>query len=97
MSAEMATQPHLRVFACRHVFERQKPVLLVSRADGSWCFLCGGQHEQSIADFKAVGLSHVLKQDSSLNSLWDLEAGWEAERADIASPWRRSEYFPGKD
>ena len=94
----MTDRPHLRVFACRHVLHREKPVLLVSRADGPWCFLCGGPHEQSTEDFKAVCLEHVLEQDASLVVLLDeLEPGWEAERSDVTSAWKRSRYVEGQD
>jgi hypothetical protein len=85
------------VFVCKHVFAQGEPVLLVSRPDGDWCFLCGGQHEQSASDFKSVGLGHVLEQDASLIELLDLEAGWEAERKNPSTPWIRSEYFEGKE
>ena len=88
---------HWRVFVCRQVVAREKPVLLVSRADGDWCFLCGGQHEQSTTDFISVGVGHMLEQDGSLVELLDLKSGWEAERKDRNSPWIRSEYFEGKE
>lgn len=93
----MSTEIHHHLRACRHVYERERPVLLVSRFDGPWCFLCGGQHEQPTKDFKAVGIVHILEQDSSLSDLLDLEPGWEAARKDVTSPWVRSTYFPGKE
>lgn len=93
----MRSDLHWRVFACRHVLDGEQPVLLVSRQDGDWCFLCGGQHEQSSTDFKAIGVSHILERDPSLRELLDLETGWEAERNDDTSPWVRSEYFEGKE
>lgn len=96
MKIPISGQPHLRVFACRHVLDREKPVLLVSRADGPWCFLCGGAHEQSTNDFKAVGLEHVLEHDGSLLELLDLEVGWEAERQTPLAPWIRSKFAPCK-
>lgn len=91
------TKLHWRVFVCRHVFASEKPVLLVSRADGDWCFLCGDHHEQSTTDFMSVGVGHVLEQDGSLIELLDLEPGWEAERKDRNSPWVLSEFFEGKE
>jgi hypothetical protein len=91
------TDLHWRVFVCRHVFAREKPVLLVSRPDGDWCFLCGGQHAQSTADFMSVGVGHVLEQDDSLIELLDLKPGWEAERKDRNSPWILSEFFEAKE
>jgi hypothetical protein len=84
-------QHHLRVFACRHVLDGERPVLLVSR-DDTWSFLCGGQHEQSTKDFKAVCMGCLLEQDRSLLELLDLEPHWEAERQNADAPWVRSKY-----
>jgi hypothetical protein len=97
MGAAPGIHPHLRVFACRHVYARERPGLLVSRADGPWCFLCGGQHAQSADDFMALCLEHILEADRSLSVVFDLEPGWEAERSDKNAPWVRSAYFPGKE
>jgi hypothetical protein len=93
---EMPIQPNLRVYVCIHVFKDERPILLVSRVDGDWCFLCGSTHEQTTDDIVAVGVGHVLERDNSLVPLLDLKPEWEAERSDFVSPWVRSEYFPGK-
>jgi hypothetical protein len=81
------------------VLDRERPVLLVSREDGPWCFLCGGDdHEQTAKDFKAVGLVHILEMDASLATLLDdLEPDWEAERSSVNSAWERSKLFPGQE
>ena len=61
-------------------------------------FSLGGPHEQSTTDFKAIGLGHILEQDASLVALLDdLKPGWEAERTDVASPWKRSRCVEEQD
>src|SRR5580692_9608386 len=37
-------------YVCIHVFNNERPILLVNRSDGSWCFLCGGGHEQAASN-----------------------------------------------
>lgn len=78
-------------YVCTHVFEGSRPVLLVSRPDGDWCFLCGGNdHENSADSYRVVGLGHVLNRDRGLVDQLDLGPGWEAERADASSAWLRA-------
>lgn len=76
-------------YVCRHVFNHERPVLLVSRAEGDWQFLCGGDHEPDEIPH-VVGLNHLLDSDSSIEELKDLPPNWEAERNSVAAPWRRS-------
>jgi len=73
---------------CSHVFEHTRPVLLVCREDGDWQFLCGGR-DHTHQSFHLVGMNHVLDRDESLKELLDLPKDWNAERADVRSPWRR--------
>jgi hypothetical protein len=79
------------------VLDRERPVLLVSRVDGPWCFLCGGDdHEETTKDCKAIGLAHILDMDASLAALLeDLEPDWEAERSSVNSAWERSKFVSG--
>lgn len=82
---------HSKSYVCIHVFEGCRPVLLVSRQDGDWCFLCGGtDHAQSAESYRVVGLGHVVRRDRSLEDVLDLEPNWEAERADVFSAWLRT-------
>jgi len=74
------------VYLCSHVFDNTRPVLFVSRADGDWQFLCGGEHENEVPS--VVGFNHVLARDPTLAELLDLPHKWEAERTDTSSPWR---------
>lgn len=81
---------HLKSYICTHVFENVRPILLVSHEeDGSWCFLCGDNHENVATSYRVVGIGHLIDRDSSLNDCSDLSIGWEAERIAIGAPWLR--------
>ena len=90
----MRINPHLKSYVCIHVFEHSKPVLLVSREDGDWCFLCGDLHPQDASAYRVVGIGHVLAHDPDLNALLDLPADWEAERTAKGAPWIRTALKP---
>jgi hypothetical protein len=78
----------LRVFVCNHVFEKEKPVLLISSEDGDLSFLCGALHEEGAAEGKAVGLNHVVENDPSIvEALEKMPVDSEAERLAVGSPW----------
>jgi hypothetical protein len=78
----------LRVFVCNHVFEKARPVLLISSEDGDLSFLCGELHNQDVAEIKAVGLNHVVDDDPSIvEALEKLPVDSEAERVAVGAPW----------
>jgi hypothetical protein len=81
-------------YVCIHVFNKERPILLVNRSDGSWCFLCGGGHEQGASNYRVVGIGHLFERDSSLLSLLDLPAKWEAERKSVQDEWVRTPAQP---
>ena len=81
--------PHHKAYVCLHVFAGVKPVLLVSRADGDWSFLCGEGHEDAASSYRVVGIGHVLQRDRSLEELLDLPPDWDAERLGPDGPWLR--------
>lgn len=85
---------HQKSYVCIHVFDQSRPVLLVSRDDGSWCFLCGDLHPDSADHYRVVGLGHVIERDPSLGSILDLLPGEEAERAAIGERWIRTTVQP---
>ena len=78
---------HAKAYVCRHVFDGSHPILLVSRADGDWCFLCGGYHENDASDYRVVGIGHVVESGRTLQKLHDLQVEWEAERQNAESAW----------
>lgn len=80
---------HERAYVCIHVFERTRPVLLVSRTEGDWCLLCGDPHPDDAAAYRVVGIGHILDGDPTLEATLDLPENWEAERSAIGQPWSR--------
>jgi hypothetical protein len=90
-------EPHTKAYACIHVFEGSRPILLVSRADGDWCFLCGGNHANDASDYRVVGIGHVIESDEALLELHDLPIDWEAERQSADSSWVRTPFDPARN
>jgi hypothetical protein len=82
---------HEKAYVCIHVFADERPVLLVSRPDGDWCFLCGDEHDDDASDYRVMGIGHVLERDQTLHEVADLRADWEAERTAVGAEWRRVE------
>ncbi len=91
MNDEEKINFHQKAYVCIDVFENKKPVLLVSRADADWCFLCGDEHPEDASYYKVVGIGHVLEQDISLEALLDLAPEQEAERVAPGQPWIRTD------
>ena len=81
---------NLKAYVCLEVFNAERPVLLVTRPDGDWCFLCGGDHPDEAASYRVVGIGHALASDPTLGEVLDLDVEQEAERAGRAEPWVRS-------
>jgi len=79
---------NLGVYVCPHVFRAERPVLLVSRADGDWQFLCGGRHEYGETPHH-IGVGHLVARDHTLEQVADLAVDGEAERLSIEHPWVR--------
>ena len=80
---------HDKAYVCLHIFEASGPVLLVSRPDGEWCFLCGAEHEDTPDNYRVVGKGHILDRDPTLSELADLASNWEAERTSLRGAWAR--------
>jgi hypothetical protein len=78
---------HQKAYVCTHVFDRERPVLLVTREDGDWCLLCGDVHEDTAASFRVVGIGHILENDNSLYEILDLQPNWDAERKSVGQQW----------
>lgn len=87
---------HQKAYVCAYVFHGTHPVLLVSRVDGDWSFLCGGTHPDDGSAYRVVGIGHVLGSDPALMDLHDLPSDWEAERENVGAEWCRSRFVPSK-
>lgn len=90
------SQPELpyetKLYVCIHVFDRIRPVLYVTRPDGDWCALCGGDHPDDASSFRVVGIGHVIDYDPSVAEVLDLCPNQEAEREAVGEPWLRSDF-----
>lgn len=89
----MRMQPrvgHQKSYVCEHVFRGERPVLLVCRPDGDWCFLCGDNHPDDPGAYRVVGAGHVIDDDSALSEVLDLAADEEAERPAVGEAWARA-------
>jgi len=90
----MKLDPSQKVYVCTHVFDGSQPVTLVSRPDGDWCFLCGGEHEDDASSYRVVGIGHLFDTDPTIQNLSDLEPNWEAERKRPGQTWLRTRCEP---
>jgi len=88
---------HRKSYVCIHVFTHERPVLLVDRSDGDWCFLCGAEHPQGAAEGRVVGMGHVIEHDPSLQEVLDLEPDWEAESPSVGGRWVRTRVGANSD
>ena len=79
-----------KAYVCLDVFDRRKPVLYVTRPEGDWCALCGDEHPQEGAQYRVVGLGHVVDDDPTITEVLDLGANEEAERRSVGEAWARS-------
>ncbi len=80
---------NLSVFTTRQWLKDKKPILrVIHDADGNWQFLTDDQPE----DICVVSLLEMINSDETLNELFDLEYGEQANRPNINSGWTRSKY-----
>jgi hypothetical protein len=79
---------NLTTFTTRQWLDEKKPILrIVHDIDGDWQFLTG---DQLAEDIKIVALEELIKRDNTLNEVFDLEYGEEAERDFIGGQWTRN-------
>lgn len=89
MSQITKTDFHQKAYVCIEVFEGERPILLVSREDGDWCFLCGAEHPDDASSYRVVGIGHVIERNQDVTELLDLAPNEEAERFAPGQPWIR--------
>ena len=79
---------NLATFTTRQWLELQKPILrVVHEKDGDWQFLTGDQMPE---DIKIVALEQLILRDKTLNDVFNLEYGEEAERDCTGGKWTRN-------
>ncbi len=79
---------NVTVFTTRQFLELGKPILrAIHDNDGDWQFLTGDQMPE---DAKLAALEQMIIKDKTLNEIFDLEYGEEAEREFIGGKWTRN-------
>ena len=73
-----------------HAFDGTAPVMLVTRAEGDWCFLSGEAHDNNRAEsYRVFGIGHLIDNDQSLSALTRAdEAHFCANIPDMGSCFR---------
>ncbi len=81
---------NLTAFTSRQWLEEGKPILrVVHDTEGDWQFLTG---DQMADDIRIVALEQIVTKDKSLNEVFDLDYGEEAEREIVGGKWIRTKY-----
>lgn len=81
-------EKNLGIFTTQQWLENNEPILrVVHEEDGDWQFLT---KEIDFENGKIIALEQIILKDKTLNGVFDLEYGEEAERDFIGGEWRRN-------
>jgi hypothetical protein len=84
---------NLATFTTRQWLELGEPILrVVHDSDGDWQFLTGGQMPE---DIRLVALEQLIFKDITLNEVFNLNYGEEAERDFAGGAWSRGKVENG--
>ena len=79
---------NLAVFTTRQWLELRSPILhVIHEENGDWQFLTGDQMSD---DARIVALDQLINRDETLNQLFDLNYGEQAERNVAGGSWTKS-------
>lgn len=82
---------NLAAFTTIQWIEQNKPIIhVIHDSDGDWQFLTDDEH--STENIKIVALEQIILKDKTLNEVFDLEYGEQAERNFIGDKWVRSKF-----
>jgi hypothetical protein len=81
---------NVAVFTTRQVLEGLPILRVIHEDNGEWQFLCDTTYEAD--DLKIVALEALTKRDLTLNELFQLNYGWQAQRVTQAAEWQTEEY-----
>ncbi|MBS7565641.1 DUF4262 domain-containing protein [Mucilaginibacter sp. Bleaf8] len=88
MNFKFREPKNLTAFTSRQWLEDGKPILyVVHENDGDWQFVTGD--ELASDDIRIVALEQLVLRDETLNEVFDLDYGEDAERDFIGGPWTR--------
>ena len=81
----------LGVFTTRQWIEENMPILrVVHDDDGDWQFLTGDQMPE---DIRLVCLEQMILKDGTINDVFNLDYGEEAERTSVGGKWERKDFI----
>ena len=92
----MQTDNHDRAcIVCRHVWQQERPCLLISCASGDLQVICGFDDHDfdgpnfigSTKDALAVHLGHLIERDPAISKILDLPRDWSAKRKTTNHSW----------
>ncbi|MEN2399462.1 DUF4262 domain-containing protein [Flavobacterium sp. MC2016-06] len=86
---------NLTTFTTKQWLEGKSIIRVVHDHDGDWLFLT--DDEASIENTIIVGLEQLIIKDNTLNQVFDLEYGEEAEREFLGDKWIRNEFESDND
>ncbi|QKG55948.1 DUF4262 domain-containing protein [Hymenobacter sp. BRD128] len=86
---------NVAVFTTRQVLEGLPILRVIHEVNGDWQFLCDTTYE--IDDLKIVALEQLTKRDPTINDLFQLNYGWQAQRIVEAAEWQEEEYQPEEE
>jgi len=87
---------NLGIFTTRQWLELDQPILkVIHENDGDWQFLTGDPIIEE--DCKLVSLKEMVKRDKTLNEIFDLDYGEEAEREQVGGEWIRTKIKESDD
>lgn len=82
---------NLAAFTTKQWIEENKPIIhVIHDSDGDWQFLTDDEH--STTNIKIVALEQLILRDKTLNEVFDLEYGEQAERNFIGDKWVRNKF-----
>jgi hypothetical protein len=81
---------NVAVFTTRQVLKGLPVLRVIHEDDGEWQFLCDTTYE--VNDLKIVTLEELIKRDPTLNELFQLPYGWQAQRVVQAADWEIEKY-----
>jgi hypothetical protein len=81
--------PDVAAITTRQVLDEGLPILNVVHYDDddSWAFTCGTTDDPD--DGRVIAMREALSLDSTLASIADLPAGWQAWRESVGGIWHK--------
>ena len=86
--------PNTACFTTTFVLDGSPILRVYHDYDGDWQFHGSNDHPATDSVCKLVCLGDIIKLDASIIQLNDLPCGWQAERQQKSSSWRRSKNHP---